>query len=342
MTAVATATSSRAVVVTEGGGLAIVERPVGTPVRGEARIAVDACGLCGSDLHLLAAGRLAPGAILGHEAVGTVEAIGEGVPGHALGRRVVVRPRRPCGDCGACRDGDGHLCAASIDLAIGMGHTPGAFADHLTVPFDALVPISDDLDDRAATLVEPLAVALRGIAAAEQSLAGGHEDGVVAVVGGGPIGLLTALALEALDHEDVHLVEPGVGRAAHARSRGLRVGHPGPNSARIVFQCAGGAEATADALDLVRTGATLVFLGVTHEPVAISQLRLVVKELTLRGAFGCRAIDFDRALGLLEQGTVRAGDVITHQATLDDLPALVADATRPGTACVKAVVRPRR
>lgn len=342
MTAVATATSSRAVVVTAEGDLTLVDRPIGTPAPGEARIAVDACGLCGSDLHLLAAGRLATGAILGHEAVGTVEAVGDGVPQHAIGRRVVVRPRVPCGDCSACRDGDGHLCNASIDLAIGMGHAPGAFADHLTLPFAALVPIPDELDDRTATLVEPLAVALRGIAAAEHSLAGGREDGVVAVVGGGPIGLLTALALEALDHDDVHLVEPGVGRAAHASARGLRVGHPGPSSARLVFQCAGGAAATADALELVKTGATVVFLGVSHDPVALSQTRLVVKELTMRGAFGCRAIDFDRALGLLEQGTVRAGDVITHEATLADLPALVRDATRPDTTCVKALVRPRQ
>ncbi len=342
MTGTATAARSRAVAVTEDGGLAIVTRPLGAPAPGQARISIDACGLCGSDLHLLAAGRLGPGTILGHEAVGTVEAAGAGVPQHVIGRRVVVRPRVPCADCAVCRDGDDHLCSASIDLAIGMGHAPGAFADHLTVPFSALVPIADELDDRAATLVEPLAVALRGIAAAEQSLAGDHDGGVIAVVGGGPIGLLTALALEALDHEDVHLVEPGVGRAAHARARGLRVGHPGPSSARLVFQCAGGSDATADALDLARTGATLVFLGVTHEPVAISQLRLVVKELTLRGAFGCRAIDFDRALGLLEQGTVRAADVITHEITLDGLPELIAEATAPGTSCVKALVRPRQ
>jgi threonine dehydrogenase-like Zn-dependent dehydrogenase len=341
MTATAIA-GSLAVAIADGGRLEPIRQLVPDPAPGEARITVDACGLCGSDLHLLAAGRLGRGTILGHEAVGTVEAVGEGAPPHALGRRVVVRPRQPCEDCAACRGGDPHLCTPSIDRAIGMGHAPGAFAEQLVVPFTSLVPISDDLGDHAATLVEPLAVALRGIAAAEQVLAGGHDEGVVAVVGGGPIGLLTALALEALDHEDVHLVEPGHGRAAHARRRGLRVGHPGCGSARLVFQCAGGAEATADALDLARTGATLVFLGASHEPVELSQTRLVVKELTMRGAFGCRAIDFDRALGLLEQGTVRAADVITNEIALADLPAAIADATLPHTTWVKAVVRPRQ
>lgn len=328
---------TRAVAVAGGHALRHVSQQVPPPGPGEARIAIDACGLCGSDLHLLAAGRLDDGAILGHEAVGTVEAIGAGVPSHALGRRVVVRPRLPCGDCTDCRGGDPHLCTPSIDRAIGMGHAPGAFAEQLIAPFASLVPIPDHLGDHAATL----AVALRGIATAEQILSGGHEEGVVAVVGAGPIGLLTALALEALDHEDVHLVEPGHGRAAHASRRGLRVGHPGSGSARLVFQCAGGAEATADALDLARTGATLVFLGASHEPVALSQTRLVVKELTMRGAFGSRAIDFDRALGLLEQGTVRAGDVITHEIPLAELPNAIAEATLPNTAWVKAVVRPR-
>ncbi|MDQ8045588.1 MAG: alcohol dehydrogenase catalytic domain-containing protein [Solirubrobacteraceae bacterium] len=328
------------VAITASGTPDVVRRQPATPGPGEMVVDVAACGICGSDLHMLSGGRLREGAVLGHEITGTVSAVGAGVPQRRVGTPVVVRPITPCERCATCRAGAPHLCRQARRVGVGLGSTPGGFAERVTVAASAPLPVPVGLDLVDATLAEPLAVALQAIAIADHALyLAAGADGIV-VLGGGPIGLLTALALRSLGHDDVVLVEPGEGRAAHARALGLDVGMPEPGTARLIFECAGSPTATAAALDLAAPEATVILIGMLYEPVALPQLELILKQITVCGSFGYREETFRRAVGMLASGAVRAADVITDVRPLADLPAVIDELRRPGTSQVKAVIRP--
>src|SRR5512139_2005980 len=100
--------------------------PVPEPGPGEVRVAVEACGICGSDLHLFHAGFFAPGSVPGHESAGRVDALGDGVHGIATGTRVAVEPMRGCGRCAECRRGLYSICREARLHGV---HLPGGLAE---------------------------------------------------------------------------------------------------------------------------------------------------------------------------------------------------------------------
>ncbi len=120
-------------------------------------------GFCGTDLFKLKTGTAPAGGVLGHELVGTVAALGEGVSGFALGDRVVVPHHVPCGECVLCRRGAETMCAIFKENLL----EPGAFADHILVRPRAVAQaarkLPDGLSDESAVFMEPAACVLRGI-----------------------------------------------------------------------------------------------------------------------------------------------------------------------------------
>src|SRR5829696_5947239 len=152
-------------------------RPAAGPV--ELLIAVRACGICGSDLHVYRGETPRPAGVgPGHGVVGEVAALGEGVAGPAVGTRVALEPYTSCGACRHCLRGRGYLCARRRLLGFGL---PGGMAEHVVVPAG-----------RAFPLPEPAAIALHGLRRA------GLEVGQrVFVIGAGAIGLLATLLARA-------------------------------------------------------------------------------------------------------------------------------------------------
>src|SRR5688572_7995588 len=120
----------RAVAMTGDGTLEVVDKPEPQAGPGDGVVAVERCGLCGSDLHMTSA-RLRPaGAVMGHEFAGVVAQAGDGAD-LAEGDRVSVLPSVQCGECAACRAGRGQLCPNQGPTSIGLGVNDGAYAEYV-------------------------------------------------------------------------------------------------------------------------------------------------------------------------------------------------------------------
>ena len=261
----------------------------------EARVAVAFCGICGSDLHLRHSPAVAAGSVMGHEFSGTVGELGEAVEGFSVGDRVAVYPFVSCGECPNCLRGDAHVCANAATTGLGLGMNPGGYAESVAVDASMLVPLPDDLSMEHGALVEPLAVGLHGIAIGEA-----RPGDACAVIGAGPIGVVTALGLQAKGIDRVIVVEKNEHRQERIRALGVEavglddvhmrvVEALGGEPPDIVFECAGNPAAPQLAAELVRSKGIVVLLGVLEEPIELSQLVLIIKEAQMRGRSRTRA-----------------------------------------------------
>ncbi len=300
------------------------------PEPGDARIRIEACGICGSDLHLFGVGGLAPGLIPGHEFMGVVDAVGEGVANVAPGERVVVEPFRTCGTCRPCRSGQSAICRDARLLGV---HAPGGMAGFTTAPAGRLFPIAASVPAPVAALAEPLSVSLHGIRRA------GFEPGQrVLVLGAGVVGLLTAFAARALGAGEILVSARHPHQAERAEALGAdRIlseaeAEPGALDALgrerdidVVIETVGG---TADTLNAaaaaIRPGGAISVVGVFMGPVTLNTIPLLLKENTLAWSYcyehGEHGADFADAVRLLTEGTGAAREIVTHEVPLAEAP----------------------
>jgi 2-desacetyl-2-hydroxyethyl bacteriochlorophyllide A dehydrogenase len=319
------------------------ERPLAPD---EARVKVAFCGICGSDIHLRVSPVIPAGTVMGHEFSGTVSEIGEAVERFSEGDRVAVFPFAPCGQCPSCLRGDYHVCVAAATTGVGLGINPGGYAETVAVRESMLIPIPDELTLQHAALVEPLAVALHGIDIGEVSPAG-----PCVVIGAGPIGVMTALALKARGVERVLVVERNERRRERMQSLGVEatgledvhthvIDSFGGELPAVVLECAGNPAAPQLAIELIRPRGIVVLLGVLEEPVEISQLVLMIKEAQLRASFAYRRESFDEAIALLVGGHVPADRLITGDAPLESAQDMFDRLEQPATEDVKVLLHP--
>jgi (R,R)-butanediol dehydrogenase/meso-butanediol dehydrogenase/diacetyl reductase len=308
--------------------LEVSDVPVPSVGPGEVLVAVDWCGVCGSDLHMVLEGWGAPGGWGGHEWTGRVAAVGPGVTRWAEGDAVVGGPSVRCGECRACRAGRPSLCEGRDTPGIGLEQ--GAFATYTRTREEELLAVPDGLDARAAALTEPLTVALHGIT----------QSGVVPgqralVLGAGPIGALSIAALRALGIDDVTCAEPGERRRALAATVGATaVCHPDdldvPSRAEparvvdgavdVVLECSGHASAMEAGLAQLIPGGTLVLVGAGMASPRFDPNRILLNELVVTGANCYDKDGFERALDLLVAGALPVDDLIEPEGVgLDGL-----------------------
>lgn len=300
------------------------------PQPGQVRIRVAYCGICGTDLHIFHGkmdARVKPPRIIGHEMSGTVEALGEGVQGWAIGDRVTVRPLDSCGSCAACRAGHSHVCMNLKFIGI---DSPGAFQGAWCVPAKLLHRLPAALPLDQAALVEPIAVACHDVRRAR--LVAGEK---AVVLGGGPIGVLVALVAKAIGAE-VMISEIDAGRRAFATALGLTVidGDPvaaveawtGGAGADVVFECTA-APACAELMTrLPRVRGRIVVVGIFSKPVPVDLFRFFWRELELIGARVYEAADFDQAISLAPQLPLEC--LITGRFPISDIAGAFAAAPR--------------
>jgi (R,R)-butanediol dehydrogenase / meso-butanediol dehydrogenase / diacetyl reductase len=306
MTTTEVPASMPAAVYRGSGVVAVEDRPVRRPGPGEVLVEVGHCGICGSDLHLIAERLGTTGTVLGHEYSGIVAALGEGVTGWAAGDEVVGGPAPRCGQCRRCMEGQPSQCEVRRRVMTD-GHD-GAFARFILVDARALVRIPEGLGRREAALAEPLAVALHGITRSR------IEPGDTAMVmGAGPIGALTVSALLARGLGTVTVVEPAPPRKALARALGAEVLDPeelptfpmwepeemSPLAVDVVLECSGNKAAMQAGLHQLRRGGRMVLVGAGMQPPSFDPNRILLNELTVTGSFVYDADGFERALELL-------------------------------------------
>ena len=326
----------RAVVVTGPGEVRVddvAEPRVEAP--GDAVVAVSRSAICASDLHLLDGHTpgLRAGAVIGHELVGTVAAAGDVVTRHRVGDRVVGSFLIACGECDRCSARRFNHCARRRALGLGelTGDLDGAQAERVRVPAADVNLHGVDpsvADDDAIFAGDVLATGLYAAALAQA----GPGD-VVAVVGGGPIGLMSALAARRagasvvvldVDERRVELararldlvaVSPGDdAEAAVARAAG--------RAADVAIEAVGAVPAFKSALRCVRDGGRVVVVGVYGpQRYELPMGRVWVRGLELRfsGMANVQA-HWDDALDALARGELAPARVVTHRLALDDAP----------------------
>lgn len=305
----------RALRVTDHG-LALTHVP--EPETSEAIVRVTMSGICNTDLEI-ARGYAGFRGTIGHEFVGVIERGGGAL---ARGTRVVGEINAGCGACARCERGDPRHCATRTVLGI-VGRD-GAHADLLALPARNLVAVPDDVDDRHAVFVEPLAAAC-GIVE-RCPLAPGMR---VAVIGDGKLGLLCAMTLAAM-RSDVTLIGKHAEKLALAAARGIPTLTAGTAQRvfDVVVDASGAPSGFADALELLVPQGTLVLKSTFHGGTPIDAARIVVEELTVVGS---RCGRFAPALELLARRAIDLDGMIAEVLPLADGEHAMARAAAPGT-----------
>jgi threonine dehydrogenase-like Zn-dependent dehydrogenase len=300
-------------------------------------------GLCGTDYRIWSGDRpVSYPRILGHEFVGSIEAVGRDVGRLSIGQRVVAEPNYSCGQCPLCLEGNRNLCARRTAVGIDVD---GAFAELVRLPARCCWPVADSVPDDDAVLTEPLAVVVRAVNR------GAPKPGEsAAVVGAGTLGLLGLQVLRASEAR-VLVVSRSPRRFDLAHALGAAGTHAladGPLDAAgrrfsgregvdLVVETAGTAEAVNHALALVRPGGRVVLTGLPHEPTTLSFFPVVRHEITIVGSMIYQD-EFPQALRLLERGRVRTGSLLTHRFELGAIDAAFAAHREPASIKVTVVL----
>lgn len=314
----------RAAVVSEPNSVSVEEVTDPTPGQGEVVVAVGACGICGTDLHIVD-GEFPPTPypiVPGHEFAGEVVAVGAGVSGVREGARVAADPSLFCGACAQCRRGHGNLCA---DWGAIGDTVSGAFAEYVAVPARNLYPIPDNVTMREAALIEPLSCAVHGF----NILSPAAGDSVL-VVGAGTMGLLLAQLAARSPGPDLTVVDTradrlpraeqlGASRTAASISEALAAR---PDGYDHVVDATGSPAAIEEGLGAVRRGGTFLVFGVAPEEarVPVSPFRIYNDEITIRGSMAVLH-SYGQAVDLVAARVVDPGPLLTETLPLDDFGA---------------------
>ena len=290
-------------------------------------VRIDACGLCGTDLHIHE-GEFAPNfpLIPGHEFTGEIVALGGSVKGLSQKQRVVGNSNESCGKCFYCMRGDFLLC---LNLRAYGVTQDGGFAQYLRIKADRIFPIGN-LTSREAVMVEPSACAVHGMEVL--AMKPGSD---VLLFGAGPTGQVLAQLLKLNGAGRLVVAAPPgpklelAGRLAadeivpmdrkNPDKHRVRLRELNPTGFDYIVEATGSAFVCEDALQFVRRGGTLLVYGVypESETVRFNPFDLFRREITIKGSFA--QIDaFPRALAYLESGKIKVNEIVTDEFALED------------------------
>lgn len=325
-----------------------VQQPEVQP--GEALVAVQTVGVCGSDIHYYLHGRIGshivePPFILGHECAGVVIEVAADVRNVKPGDRVAIEPGVPCRRCTYCKQGRYNLCRDVVFLA-----TPpvqGSLVEYLAHAADFLFPLPDGVSLNEGAMCEPLSTGMQAVHRSGLKL-GDH----VFVSGAGPIGLVTMQAFLAAGAGAVYVSDLDESRLAFATELGatatfLASEDDLPGRLRdltdglgpeIVVEAAGSADATAQTVETVRAGGVVVLVGLAPEAtVAVDMLAVIDKEIDIRGVFRY-ANTYPAAISTIASGAVDVKSMVTDEYPFEQAGTALADVARRKPGTIKAMI----
>jgi L-iditol 2-dehydrogenase len=356
----------KAWVLGDPGELTYVEKPVPLPGRAEVLVRIDAVAICATDLEIIYHG---PPALIeggkphnknftpGHEYMGTVVALGEGVDEYAIGERVTVEIHAGCGQCKRCRQGMYTSCH-NYGMNYGevnKGHrangftTDGGFCEYQVNSINTLVKIPDDMSDEEATLVVTAGTAMYGLTELGGLVAGES----VAVLGPGPIGLLGVAVAKSLGAQPVILTgtrdnrlkigqELGADHVINVRNEDAveavqRI--TGGKGLDYVVECSGAPNAVNEAARMLNRGGKICLAAFPSEPVPIDVAYLVRNNIYVYGIRGEGKSATHRAEAFMSQKRFDATKIHTHTFALTDLPEAIRYAKDRVEDAIKVVVK---
>ena len=289
----------------------------------EALLQVEACGFCGSDISIIAGThpRAQAPLTMGHELSGRIVEINSSNSEFAVGDYVTMYPLISCGECYACTHGYPYVCR---QLRLFGFDVDGGMAEYIKLPVASLMKLPENMPAEIGALIEPLAVAVHGVG--RTSLKGVD---VAAVLGAGPIGLLTALVAQARGVPNVLISDVIPSRLNLAKSLGLRTVKAGDdlkthvmqlsdnNGADVLFECAGHPSSAREMTSLVRSRGVIVNLSVFKKPVEIDLQAVNFKEIEILGSRVYERRDFQDAIDLAMQLPLK--QIVSYTFSLRDV-----------------------
>jgi L-iditol 2-dehydrogenase len=322
----------KSLLLSEYNHLEIADMPLPAVAADEVLVRVEACGICGSDVHGYdgTSGRRIPPIVMGHEAAGTVESAGSAVRGFKPGDRVTFDSTVYCGACAFCAAGDVNLCdnRQVIGVSCGDYRRHGAFAEFVVVPQRILYPLPAAIEFSEAAMLEAVSVALHAV---NISQAKGGETALV--IGAGMIGLLTLQAARAAgcarvfisDVDSTRLAlatQVGADKALNASGADLLAEIQkltGGRGVDIVYEAVGRNETVASAIDCARKGGTVTLVGNITPEVTLPLQKVVSRQIRLQGSCASSG-EYPQAIELIANGKIRVKPLITAVASLEEGP----------------------
>lgn len=322
----------RALLLSEYSHLEVVNLPVPSVERNDVLVRVEACGICGSDVHGYdgSSGRRIPPIVMGHEGAGTVAATGPDVTEFSIGDRVTFDSTVYCGQCEYCARGEVNLCnnRQVIGVSCGDYRRSGAFAEYVVVPSRILYRLPETISFTSAAMLEAVSVALHAVRISTPT---GGETALV--IGAGMIGLLTLQAAKAAGCSRVLVADLDQTRLRLAKQVGAEeVMHlSGPSLATevmrltrgqgvdLALEAVGRSETVTAAVDCTRKGGTVTLIGNIATEVTLPLQKIVTRQLRLQGSCAS-AGEYPQAIGLVASGKIHVEPLITAIAPLEKGP----------------------
>jgi L-iditol 2-dehydrogenase len=317
-------------------------------------IQVEACGICGSDIHGYdgSTGRRIPPLIMGHEAAGVVVSVGSNVDDLDAGDRVTFDSMVSCGRCEFCRSGHQNLCNHRRILGVSCGEyrRHGAFAERVAVPRRIVYLLPESMPFEHAALVEAVSVGVHAVSVSPIKL-----GDTVVIVGTGMIGLLTLQAVKAAGATRVIAVDINDKRLSVAAELGatdiLRSDQcdvpqtvrdlTGGRGADVAMEIVGATATIKTSVESVRKGGHVTLVGNVSPTIELPLQSVVTREIRLQGTCGCNG-EYPQCIELMRSGAISVAPLITAQIALRDGPEWFARLHAGDPDQMKVVIRPQR
>ncbi len=313
--------------------------------KGEVLIKVEACGICGSDVHgyLGVTGRRIPPMVMGHEFTGIVSALGEGVEDVSLGDRVVVYPARFCGRCDFCKVGLTNLC---INRTIfGVMNVNGAMAEYVSVPRENILKLPENIDFVKGTFLEPLSVAYRAV-----KTAGDILNRNILIVGAGTIGLLILQIVKLGGARTVLITDINDVRLGIAKRLGADltlnpdredikalISQSIPDGIDLAFEAVGLESTVNQALTILKNRGTCIFVGNSMKNITIDMQNIVTRELRILGTYTYTLGEFRESISLL--GKIDVETMLSKVVPLEEGPEVFRELIQKNSNLLKVVLK---
>jgi L-iditol 2-dehydrogenase len=311
--------------------LEMADVPAPTPGMGEVLVRVAACGICGSDVHGYdgSSGRRIPPIVMGHEAAGTIAALGADITNLAINERVTFDSTISCGACQFCKRGELNLCnhREVIGVSCGDYRRAGAFAEYIAVPSRIVYRLPPSISFPEAALLEAVAVAVHAV-----SLAESVPKRTALVLGAGTIGLLCLQALRVAGCSRIFVADIDASRLGLAKQLGAttvlspelefakQVSHlTGGEGVDLAVEAVGRNETVGTAISAVRKGGTVILVGNIAPEVTLPLQKVVTRQIRLQGSCAS-AGEYPRAIELMASGAIDVKLLITAIAPLEEGP----------------------
>ncbi len=312
----------------EGAGLELVQKPVPVPGMGEVLIKIRKTAICGTDVHIYkwddwSKKNIVPPMTIGHEYVGEIAALGEGVTGYTVGQKVSGEGHIVCGHCRNCRAGNGQWCKYTKGVGV---NRDGAFAQYLCIPASNVIPIDEELSEEVVSFFDALGNATH--TALMFDLVG--ED--VLITGAGPIGMMAVGIAKHCGAKNVIVTDVNEYRLDMARKMGATMAVNTAVSSLeeamtacgikegfdVGLEMSGNAIALNQMLETMRNGGKIALLGIAGPGTVVDWNNIIFKGLTLQGIYGRKMYETWYKMAAMVKSGLDMTPIITHRFNYRD------------------------